>query len=434
MNYSIMTKTIVIMLIMASSLLPLNAAQNPQIDGMSAEEAVGYALEHNKNLLADRKLLDEAAGRLKQAGLRPNPMLELMGGSSVNDRSMNELSAGVSLPLELGGRRSSRIQVAEKEFARMKLEISDRERRLAAEIRMKYAEAIEAARTLELIKQLGDLNFQNLTLLKARVDEGVSPAVDLNMLRIEIGKLETQKINVESRRSLTIDELKNLLGFPEDEKLTLKDDLNPLQIAANRDELLQQALSNRQDLQAARAAESVSKSMIEEAGTEGKLDMSLFTEIGRQSWRFDQLGSNIETGAPERIMMRNYVLKGGVTIMLPTRNRNQGNIQAAVAAGDQARLRREFLETMIRREISAALTKYETAGRIIKTYDEGLLAASRDTLRVMRASYELGHARISEVLDAQRRLLELQMTYIEAVRDLYTAASELKTATGAIQH
>ncbi|MBK6795431.1 MAG: TolC family protein [Acidobacteria bacterium] len=434
MNYSIMTKTIVIMLIMASSLLPLNAAQNPQIDGMSAEEAVGYALEHNKNLLADRKLLDEAAGRLKQAGLRPNPMLELMGGSSVNDRSMNELSAGVSVPLELGGRRSSRIQVAEKEFARMKLEISDRERRLAAEIRMKYAEAIEAARALELIKQLGDLNFQDLTLLKARVDEGVSPAVDLNMLRIEIGKLETQKINVESRRSLTIDELKNLLGFPEDEKLTLKDDLKPLLTAANRDELLQQALINRQDLQAARAAESVSQSMIEEAGTEGKLDMSLFTEIGRQSWRFDQLGSNIETGAPERIMMRNYVLKGGVTIMLPTRNRNQGNIQAAVAMGDQARLRREFLETMIRREISAALTKYETAGRIIKTYDEGLLAASRDTLRVMRASYELGHTRISEVLDAQRRLLELQMTYIEAVRDLYTAASELKTATGAIQH
>ncbi|MBK8315177.1 MAG: TolC family protein [Acidobacteria bacterium] len=434
MNYSIMTKTIVIMLIMASSLLPLNAAQNPQIDGMSAEEAVGYALEHNKNLLADRKLLDEAAGRLKQAGLRPNPMLELMGGSSVNDRSMNELSAGVSLPLELGGRRSSRIQVAEKEFARMKLEISDRERRLAAEIRMKYAEAIEATRTLELIKQLGDLNFQDLTLLKARVDEGVSPAVDLNMLRVEIGKLETQKINVESRRSLTIDELKNLLGFPQDEKLTLKDDLNPLQTATNRDELLQQALSNRQDLQAARAAESVSQSMIEEAGTEGKLDMSLFTEIGRQSWRFDQLGSNIETGAPERIMMRNYVLKGGVTIMLPTRNRNQGNIQAAVAMGDQARLRREFLETMIRREVSAALTKYETAGRIIKTYDEGLLAASRDTLRVMRASYELGHTRISEVLDAQRRLLELQMTYIEAVRDLYTAASELKTATGAIQH
>jgi cobalt-zinc-cadmium efflux system outer membrane protein len=434
MNYSIMTKTIVIMLIMASSLLPLNAAQNPQIDGMSAEEAVGYALEHNKNLLADRKQLDEAAGRLKQAGLRPNPMLELMGGSSVNDRSMNELSAGVSLPLELGGRRSSRIQVAEKEFARMKLEISDRERRLAAEIRVKYAEAIEAARTLELIKQLGDLNFENLTLLKARVDEGVSPAVDLNMLRVEIGKLETQKINVESRRSLTIDELKNLLGFPQDDKLTLKDDLKSLLTGANRDELLQQALSNRQDLQAARAAESVSKSMIEEAGTEGKLDMSLFTEIGRQSWRFDQLGSNIETGAPERIMMRNYVLKGGVTIMLPTRNRNQGNIQAAVAAGDQARLRREFLETMIRREISAALTKYETAGRIIKTYDEGLLAASRDTLRVMRASYELGHARISEVLDAQRRLLELQMTYIEAVRDLYTAASELKTATGAIQH
>lgn len=429
MNSKIMLKIAVILLLMSG----LATAQDAPRAAMNAEEAVGYALEHNKELLADRKMVEEAAGKLKQAALRANPMLEVMGGSSVNDRSMNEVSAGVSLPLELGGRRAGRIAVAEKEVARQRLEVADRERRLAAEIRMKYAEAIEAGRTSDLIKRMLDLDFQSLTLLKARVDEGISPAVDLNMLRVEIGTLRNRGVAVESRRTVLLDELKNLLGIPQEESLELKDDLTPQQIANDPDRNLAVALSARPDLLSARSAEAVSEAMIEEAKTEGRFDISLFTEFGRQSWRFDQLGSNMETGALERVGMRNYVLKGGVSIMLPTRNRNQGNIEAAVAMNDRNRLRREFLETVVRREVKSAMTKYEASRLIIKTFDDGLLAAARDTLRILRASYDLGHTRITEVLDAQRRLIELQMGYIEAQRDHYAACVELRSAMGWIK-
>src|SRR5690242_17733365 len=57
---------------------------NP-VDGLSVEDAVRYALAHHQGLLADRKLIDEAQGRLKQAALRANPMLDVSHTSDLGD-------------------------------------------------------------------------------------------------------------------------------------------------------------------------------------------------------------------------------------------------------------------------------------------------------------------------------------------------------------
>src|SRR5262245_17345537 len=44
-------------------------------NGMTADDLVRYALEHNGELQAARKIIAEARGRLRQAGLKPNPIL-----------------------------------------------------------------------------------------------------------------------------------------------------------------------------------------------------------------------------------------------------------------------------------------------------------------------------------------------------------------------
>src|ERR1051326_6907218 len=124
------------------------------VDGLSIEDAVRYALAHHQGLLADRKLIDEAQGRLKQAALRANPMLDVSHTSDLGDIAQGEFSIGVSVPLELGGRRTRRIEVAERELERMSFEVAERERKLAAEVRAKYGEAVEAARNLELNERL----------------------------------------------------------------------------------------------------------------------------------------------------------------------------------------------------------------------------------------------------------------------------------------
>jgi cobalt-zinc-cadmium efflux system outer membrane protein len=129
--------------------------------------------------------------------------------------------------------------------------------------------------------------------------------------------------------------------------------------------------------------------------------------------------------------MKSNMVKAGVSIALPLRNRNQGNIEAAVAASEEARLRREFIETIVRREVAAAYTRYEGAVRVLKTYNTDLLAASQNNLRVVRASYDLGHVRLNEVLNEQRRLVDVQMSYTGALKEYYAARAELESALGA---
>src|SRR5437870_932000 len=47
-----------------------------EINGLTADDLVRYALAHNGELAAARQMVTEARGRLRQAGLRPNPMVE----------------------------------------------------------------------------------------------------------------------------------------------------------------------------------------------------------------------------------------------------------------------------------------------------------------------------------------------------------------------
>ncbi len=408
----------------------LAASGLAQSKEVNLNEAVQYALTNNLNLRADRKQLDGASGKLKQAGLRANPMLETSGLSSLTDNSMKTASVMMTLPLEAGGRRLRRINVAERELTRLRYEIAERERQLAANVRTKYADTIEAMRTLELSERLLELNQNNYDLIKARVTEGASAPLEQKQLQVELNKLTAQKQANENRVVVLLEELKSLLGVRAEEPLKISGEFLSVPVTLTKQELIGLAIKTRPDLQAARAAESVADAMTEQAKTEGKYDLSVFAEFGLQSWRFDMYGVMPETGGLERISMTNTMVRAGMTITLPTRNKNQGNIEAAVAASEEARLRREFIETIVRREVNAAWLRYEGAARVLKIYDTELLAAAQNNLRVVRASFELGYLRLMDVLAEQKRLVEIQMNYVAAQKELFLARSDLDNAVG----
>src|SRR3989442_4042471 len=78
---------------------------------LTVEEVVVRALAENPDLRAARTDVDAALGRLQQASLRPNPMLELGGQKALSPD--NNLTVGVSLPLDLNGRKEGRVGAAE---------------------------------------------------------------------------------------------------------------------------------------------------------------------------------------------------------------------------------------------------------------------------------------------------------------------------------
>src|SRR5207253_7074734 len=120
------------------AVFPASAQGRSSHAEMTVDELVARALADNPELRAARREIDAALGRLRQAGLRPNPMLELGGQKALSPD--NNLTVGVSLPLDLNGRKEGRIGVAERELELKRAQVRDRERRLAADVRMKAGE------------------------------------------------------------------------------------------------------------------------------------------------------------------------------------------------------------------------------------------------------------------------------------------------------
>ncbi len=408
--------------------LPVDG-QEAAAKSLRIEEAVKYGLAGNKGLAADRQQIIEATARLRQAGLKANPMIEGAGQTGINDRGMQNLALGVTLPLE-PGRRQRRIDLAGQELNRVIQEVADRERLLASEIRMKYAEVIETDRSLALLRQMVGINQQIQMLVRARVEEGSSPKIEENMQTVELRRAETRVEEFEGRKRALTEELKGMLGWPADEELKLVDEFAAVQIGQTRGEMIETALRIRPDLVAAISGEAIGEAMIEMARAEGRFDLSIFGELGWQRLRFDQLGQMADSGTLVPVGMRTGMIRGGVNITLPLRNRNQGNIEAAVAYRGEARLRREFIESIIRREVAAADERRLAAARVLRGFDDELISTQEKSLNILRTSFELGHARLTDLLAEQRRLLDLQMERNSALRDAFVAHIELAKAIG----
>ncbi|HLE19616.1 MAG TPA: hypothetical protein VJB88_00720, partial [Vicinamibacteria bacterium] len=84
-------------------------------NGVAIEQLVQMALTRNADLLATRQRTVEAQGLLRQAGFRPNPVLETEygTGSPTGSSGEQEFSVGYAHTFELGGKRARRVDVGQ---------------------------------------------------------------------------------------------------------------------------------------------------------------------------------------------------------------------------------------------------------------------------------------------------------------------------------
>jgi outer membrane protein, heavy metal efflux system len=306
----------------------VNATQNPtpsryldQTNGMTATDAVSYALSHNGELEAARKEIDAARAMVRQARLRANPKLDIDGTRQIIGKD-NSVGVGMMLPLELGGRRAARIAVAEREVDVREREVANRERMLAAEVRAKVGDALAQALKLSFTDQLVEANQQSFNLIAARVTEGATPPLEQNMARVELNRLRSIRETAEGRLEVLMFELRNLIGMKPEEPLRLRGDFDNLidQLPPVAD-ATEHALRERPDLQAFRAAENFATARIEQARAEGRLDASVSAGYERMNSSFPVFGLN-ELGQLQPVQDVFHFLKFGISLDLPVRNKN----------------------------------------------------------------------------------------------------------------
>jgi outer membrane protein, heavy metal efflux system len=403
-------------------------AQGPETGVVTIDEVVARALADNPDLRAARAEVDAATGRLRQAGLRPNPMLELGGQKAIGPD--NNLTLGVTLPLDLNGRVDGRVGVATREVDMRRALVAERERRLSTDVRLKGGELLAARRNVEVTDELLRINREAQRLVGDRVREGAAPALEESLLLVEVNRLEASRQMLESRVTVLTLQLKALAGMEPDAPLTLRGELAAASPVVGRAEAVAQALARRPDLEVARSDAAMARAKISKEEADGRWDASVSVGYQRQDFGFSGLRGVASNGTLQQIKDVFHYFGAGVTVTLPVRNRNQGNVAAAVAETRAAERRLEFIVLVVRQEVEAAFTQLEAARCALAIYERGVRDVARRNLEVVRRTWELGRGTLLEVVTEQRRLIEVENGYTDTLKHVYDSTVEIERAVG----
>lgn len=389
----------------------------------TADALVRRALTSNRELAAARLEVTRARARVRQSALLPNPVLEVeqTGGALGKSPGEVEYRAAISVPIEYGGKRGRRIDIAEIGLRLVEAVVADRERLLAAEVRRLYVEAIAASRELTFTEELTSIDAEIDAVLQIRVREGDAPPLEASLLRVEIDRLRSRRAMLEGRRRAAELQLATVAGLPADERIALDDDYGENIPAPTVEAAVPLALGRRPDLRAADLEIVAAEAGRRLAYAEALPAISIFAGYAKGRGGFDDTPIGPLTD-------QDQLYNAGVEISLPIFNRNQGTKTEAAASIEQARHLRALIDLQIRAEVESAVARHQAAETAIEVFRHGVIERSVKNVRTMRAAYEAGAFTISEFLAERRRLVDAQRELVEALTEHAIALIDLQAA------
>jgi cobalt-zinc-cadmium efflux system outer membrane protein len=411
----------------ATSSPPTNPFLDPQT-GLTETELVARALANNPALAAERQGIDSAKGSVAQARLRANPSLAVGGLTEVNGDD-NRFSIGTEIPLELFGRRARRTEVAEQKLNSTRATVTDKERLLAGEVRLRFAETLAAARNVDFVEQLLRANQEFLKLMEDRVREGAIPSLDAEEVRVETNRIESLRIDYQAKAEISVLALKEAVGMQPEENLRLMGNLEQPALSLDKTQLLQLATDHRPDLTVQRANEAMATAAVRQQETEAKTDATFSASYERPNSGF-ALSAFDAAGNLQAIRQTFNYAVFGMRWTLPLFNRNQGAIAAAKAEVTAARNQVTASDLALRHEVTQNLVRYQASQERVTVYRKGVRDQAARNLEVVRQTYGYGRIPLLDVIAEQRRFIDIETGYTDVLFDAYASRVALERAVG----
>jgi cobalt-zinc-cadmium efflux system outer membrane protein len=334
----------------------------------------------NPRAMGPRADVETAEALVTQAGLRPNPEVSfeaenIAGTGPYSGAQSSEYTLSAGLPIELGGKRGARLDAARADLAvarlREKLAVAD----IGLMARQRYVSAVAAHARVALAQDVFDRSRELARVAQALVDAGREPPLRALRARSEVAEAEAELKAAQAGALASRFALGALWsqdpspvpsgGFPKIEPpyalLSAYDGLEPRLAAAER--------------QAAEAGIARERSL-------GRPDPTVSAGVRRFEESNDQ------------------ALVVGVSIPLPLRDRNQGNVAAARSRARSAAAREAVAQSDYRQSVAEARAEYLAAEAKADTLETESLPQAEEALRLAELGYREGKFELIEVLSA----------------------------------
>lgn len=348
------------------------------------------------------------------AGLRPNPVAQaqienVVGTGPYSGLRSAETTMGVALPIELGGKRSARVAVANAQLSRAELEAAV----VAADVRLQvtslYVEAIAAERRLATARD--QLRIADDALQAARVRVQAGRASPLEEQRADVAKINAAASLDRAARLKDVARL-NLarrLGRSLDGPLDtgLLDQLP----TATYGPMIAPSASGTLTLAAADADLAVADAGIRLARANRVPDLNIGPALRR-------LEATNDTAAVF-----------AVSIPIPLFNNGRAAIAQASAERTRAEARRRMTSLDVEQAIAEAQAEAANAETTARAAAGPALAAAQEAARIARIGYREGKFSQLDLLDAERTLADTRIAAIDALANYHNARARLERLT-----
>lgn len=394
----------------------LSIAQQPLQDDMRPRiefaDYVAEVLRSNLELAAQRSNIAISQAGVTTASTRPDWSLDVgvPGADLSNHGFPTTTSVGLTVPIELGGKRGARMRAASADTSSTTADYEDAVRQLRASAANAFVDALGAREILQSKnKSLAQLD-RIVNVNEERLRVGDTGEIELAQSRVERDQFKADVIGAES--DVYGADLAAAQQLGDADKLAARMPLpgGSLEITTRTfdvDQLVAHALENRSDVLSRTRAVKAAEERIKLAKANLIPDVAVnasFAHTGTGSGDFQQQEDN--------------TISGGVSLNLPiSRRLHPGELEAARATRTQAELQLRAAQLKVEVEVRDAYERYQASAQRLNVFRGGLL---RDADRVLEArlyAYQRGGATLLEVIDAQRKSAEVYLAYSQALVD-----------------
>ena len=366
---------------------------------LTMDQALQTALTNNPELAAAQWEMGIAQGDRQQAGLIPNP--ELSWEVEDTRRNSRTTTFMISQPIEMGGKRGARVEVASRAQDAAGIELERKRNALRADVIQAYYSSSTAQQRVLLSRQSLELAERGLRIAQGRIKSGKSSPVEGTRAEVELSQVRLELKRAQRDEANAYQQLAQVMGAPLPAFVSVGDPSQsmPAVPAVPERSLLLDRIGDTAELRLA-------KLQIEQR--EASLGLEKAQRIPDLTV---SVGSQYDQQERERV---NVV---GLSMPIPLFNRNQGNVLAAARRADQARDLRNASELRLRTEIQTTLDQWMTANTEVVSFNQTILPAAQSAVDTATRGFEMGKFNFLDVLDAQRTLISARTQYIQAIAE-----------------
>jgi cobalt-zinc-cadmium efflux system outer membrane protein len=377
----------------------------PAPAAFTLDELTALAEQTSPQLAAAAAQIDAASGRALQAGLYPNPVLS-GGAMQLGGRESQYYG---QLSQEIVTRHKLRLnrQAACQEVTQAELQFVQTRFELLTSVRQGFATALAAQERLIVLEELVNLARKSHRTAAQLVEAGEAPKQDSILFDIELEKAE---MNLENARTQDQQARRRLAAVMGQRTLIIGRVAGNL--AQPMDRLAAELLID--DLVPRNAAIGIAEVEIERARLLARrAEVEPFPNITFGAGYMYQVEGQHNMGIVD------------LSLPLPLWNKNQGNIVAARAGVGRAFAAVEQQQNTLAQQMADAIARFRVADQQVARYEKQIIPKAREGVRIIQLGFDRGQFDFQRLLQAQRSLVEADLSYVAALEARWQAAAEL---------